>query len=68
MTPAQRLTWLQLERMGFTQVGEAGGVVRVTRNGDNRVIMGDGSQKRGHHSGPAKAGHHSSRRGSSPRG
>lgn len=68
MTPAQRVTWQQLERQGFTLVIEAREVVRVTRNGDNRVIMSDGRQKRGHHVDLAQAGHYSSQRGRGPRG
>lgn len=63
MTPAQQITVQQLQREGFTVVEENREVVRMTRNGDNRVIMRDGSQKRGQHVGTAKAGHHSSRRG-----
>lgn len=63
MTPAQRLTWQTLERDGFRLVLEAGEIVRVTRNGDNRVIMRDGSQKRGHHVDPATGGRCSSRKG-----
>jgi len=63
MTPIQRMTLKQLEQQGFRKVDETAEIVRVTRNGDNRVIMRDGSQKRGQHVGTAKAGHHSSRRG-----
>lgn len=63
MTPVQRMTLQQLEQQGFRKVDETTEIVRVTRNGDNRVIMRDGSQKRGQHVGTAKAGHHSSRRG-----
>ncbi|MBA1195258.1 hypothetical protein G7007_20760 [Pseudomonas entomophila] len=61
MTPAQRITLQQLQQEGFHLVLEAREVVRVTRNGDNRVIMRDGSQRRGHHVDPAQAGHHSPR-------
>lgn len=63
MTPVQRITLQQLEQQGFRKVDETTEIVRVTRNGDNRVIMRDGSQKRGQHVGTAKAGHHSLRRG-----
>jgi predicted NAD/FAD-binding protein len=63
MTPVQRNTVQQLVAQGFRVVEEAGGVVRVTRNGDNRVVQGDGTQKRGHHSVPATGGRSSSRRG-----
>lgn len=52
MTPAQRVTWQQLERDRFTLVLEAGDIVRVTRHGDNRVILPDGRQKRAHHVAP----------------
>lgn len=49
MTPAQQMTLQRLQLEGFNMVLEAKEIVRVTRNGDNRVIMRDGSQKRGHH-------------------
>lgn len=49
MTPAQVRTLQQLERQGFRKLAEGREIVRVTRNGDNRVIMRDGTQKRGHH-------------------
>lgn len=49
MTPAQRVTLALLEREQFTQVVEGGDIVRVTRHGDCRVILPDGTQKRGHH-------------------
>lgn len=52
MTPAQQRTLQQLEREGFRKLAEGREIVRVTRNGDNRVIMRDGSQKRGHHVAP----------------
>jgi len=63
MTPAQRITLQQLEREGFRQVVEGREIVRVTRNGDNRVILRDGSQKRGHHVDFAQVGHGTKRRG-----
>ena len=44
-----------LQREGFAVVLEAKEIVRVTRNGDNRVLMRDGSQKRGHHVDCARA-------------
>ncbi len=56
MTLAQRETWQLLGRVGFSLVLEAGEIVRVTRHGDNRVILPDGSQKRGHHETPKAAG------------
>lgn len=49
MTPAQRVTLAQLQREGFREIVEGCEIVRVTRNGDNRVIMPCGLQKRGHH-------------------
>lgn len=49
MTPAQRLTLTLLEREGFKQVLEIRDIVRVTRHGECRVILPDGTQKRGHH-------------------
>lgn len=55
MTQAQRLVLQRLQREGFAMVLEAKEIVRVTRNGDNRVIMRDGSQKRGHHVDRARA-------------
>ncbi|MEE1883376.1 hypothetical protein V0R55_24740 [Pseudomonas soli] len=63
MTPLQRNTVQQLLSQGFRVVEEAGGVVRVTRNGDNRVVQGDGTQKRGHHSVPVTDGRSPSQRG-----
>lgn len=63
LTPQQRLAVQQLQAQGFRVVEEAGGVVRVTRNGDNRVIQGDGTQKRGHHSVPVTGGRRGSREG-----
>lgn len=63
MTPAQARTLQLLQTQGFCQVDETTEIVRVTRNGDNRVILRDGSQKRGQHVGAAKAAHHSQRRG-----
>lgn len=63
MTPLQRVTLQQLQAQDFRLVDESTEVVRVTRNGDNRVILRDGSQKRGQHVGAAKAAHHSQRRG-----
>ena len=56
MTPAQRMTLQKLERDGFKMICQSKEIVRVTRNGDNRVIMADGSQKRAHHQTPAKPG------------
>lgn len=63
MTPAQRSTLQQLQRDGFTLVVEALEIVRVTRNGDHRVILRDGTQKRGHHVDFARLGHGAQRRG-----
>lgn len=49
MTPAQRQTLTSLPGFAFVEAGE---LVRVTRNADKRVIMPDGTQKRGHHVAP----------------
>lgn len=63
MTSLQRLALQQLQAQGFRLVDETAEIVRVTRNGDNRVILRDGTQKRGQHVGAAKAAHISRRRG-----
>lgn len=63
MTPAQQRTLQQLEREGFRKLAEGREIVRVTRNGDNRVIMRDGTQKRGHHVDFAQVGRVSRQRG-----
>lgn len=63
MTPAQERTLKLLQRERFNLVCEAREVVRVTRNGDNRVILRDGTQKRGHHVDLAQVGHGAQRRG-----
>lgn len=63
MTPAQRDTLNRLQRERFTVVCEGRDIVRVTRNGDHRVIMRDGTQKRGHHIDFAQVGHGVQRRG-----
>ncbi|MBP5971036.1 hypothetical protein [Pseudomonas iridis] len=49
MTAAQRLTLSRLQGQGFVLVLEAREIVRVTRHGDHRVILANGTQKRGHH-------------------
>lgn len=63
MTPAQQRMLQQLEREGFRKLAEGREIVRVTRNGDNRVIMRDGTQKRGHHVDFAQVGHGARQRG-----
>ncbi len=63
MTPAQQRTLSVLEREGFRKLAEGREIVRVTRNGDNRVIMRDGTQKRGHHVDFAQFGHGARQRG-----
>lgn len=56
MTPAQTKTVSDLTRQGFQFVLEAKGIVRMTRGIDKRVILADGSMKRGHHQfGPKEA-------------
>ncbi|MFT8234695.1 hypothetical protein ACLNBI_24510 [Pseudomonas guariconensis] len=49
MTPAQEITVAQLKSQGFAQVVEGREVVRMTKGADCRVVMADGSQKRGKH-------------------
>ncbi|MCU9528760.1 hypothetical protein [Pseudomonas mosselii] len=49
MSPAQEKAVAELRRLGFQVVVDAREVVRVTRGSDRRVVMADGSQKRGHH-------------------
>jgi len=63
MTPAQERTLKLLQHEAFKFVCEGGDIVRVTRNGDNRVILRDGTQKRGHHVDFAQVGHGAQRRG-----
>lgn len=63
MNPAQERTLKLLQREDFKFVCEGGDIVRVTRNGDNRVILRDGTQKRGHHVDFAQVGHGAQRRG-----
>lgn len=49
MTPAQQATVNELKSEGFSVVVESKEIVRVTRGADRRVVMADGSQKRGYH-------------------
>jgi hypothetical protein len=49
MTPAQHKAVEALKAEGFAVIVEGGDVVRVTRGADRRVIMADGTQKRGYH-------------------
>lgn len=63
MTPAQQRTLQLLRREAFTVVCEGRDIVRVTRNGDNRVILRDGTQKRGHHVDFAQVGRVARQRG-----
>lgn len=49
MTPAQQKAVADLRRLGFEVVVDAREVVRVTKGSDRRVVMADGSQKRGYH-------------------
>ncbi|MCV9917785.1 hypothetical protein OIU19_03185 [Pseudomonas sp. BT-42-2] len=48
MTPAQEITVAQLKSQGFAQVVEGREIVRMT-GADRRVVMADGTQKRGYH-------------------
>lgn len=63
MTPAQQRVLQQRLREGFHQLPGGREIVRVTRNGDNRVILRDGTQKRGHHVDFAQVGRVSRQRG-----
>ena len=49
MTPAQEITVAQLKSQGFKQVVEGLEIVRMTKGADRRVVMADGTQKRGYH-------------------
>lgn len=49
MTPAQEITVARLKREGFEQIVEGREIIRMTKGADRRVVMSDGSQKRGHH-------------------
>lgn len=49
MTPAQQKTVDTLAAEGFQVVVEGREVVRVIRGADRRVVMADGTQKRGYH-------------------
>lgn len=49
MTPAQEKAVAEMRRLGFEVIVDAGEVVRITKGADKRVVMPDGTQKRGHH-------------------
>lgn len=49
MTPAQQQTVSSLRAEGFTVIAKAREIVRLTKGADKRVVMQDGSQRRGHH-------------------
>lgn len=49
MTPEQKATVATLKAEGFSVIVEGKDIVRVTRGADRRVVMADGSQKRGYH-------------------
>lgn len=49
MTPAQKIAVSQLKSQGFEQIVEGREIVRMTKGADRRVVMADGSQKRGYH-------------------
>jgi ribosomal protein L32 len=49
MTSNQRRTVDQLKSEGFEVIASSKEIVRLTRGADRRVVMADGSQKRGHH-------------------
>lgn len=49
MSQAMERTVNQLKLEGFQVIASAKEVVRMTRGADRRVVMSDGSQRRGHH-------------------
>lgn len=49
MTPAQRSTVNELKADGFELITETPEIVRMTKGADKRVVMADGTQKRGYH-------------------
>lgn len=49
MTRVQKQTVDALVADGFAVIVESKEIVRVTRGADRRVVMADGSQKRGYH-------------------
>lgn len=49
MTEPQRTTVEKLIAAGFKKIAESAEIVRLTKGADRRVVMPDGSQKRGHH-------------------
>lgn len=49
ITQAQRLTVKTLTVQGYAVVEVSSDVVRMSKNGDNRLIRADGSQLRGQH-------------------
>lgn len=46
---AMERTVNQLKMEGFQVIASAKEIVRLTRGADRRVVMADGSQRRGHH-------------------
>lgn len=49
MSQAMQRTVNQLKLEGFQVIASAREIVRLTRGADRRVVMADGSQRRGHH-------------------
>lgn len=49
MSQAMERTVNQLKLEGFQVIASAKEIVRMTRGADRRVVMADGSQRRGHH-------------------
>lgn len=49
MTPSQRQTVNAHKAEGFEFILSTPEIVRMTRGADARVVMADGSQKRGYH-------------------
>lgn len=49
MTSSQQRTVDNLKLEGFEVIASSKEIVRLTRGADRRVVMADGSQRRGHH-------------------
>lgn len=49
MTTAQEQVVTKLVAAGFEVIARSMDIVRLTKGADRRVVMPDGTQKRGHH-------------------
>lgn len=49
MTIAQDQVVTKLVAAGFEVIARSSDIVRLTKGADRRVVMPDGTQKRGHH-------------------